>query len=142
MKKITLVFNGYWVEAGKACVPAQSGVYCVYSCIYNKEEKTVTIKKLLYIGESENAHERIANHDRLDDWMNSISSRQTLCYSFAPVTAVDRERAEAALIIKMQPPFNTEHKKEFNYNDTSIATSGKNKFLPVAFSVSQGYKKI
>ena len=136
--QITLSFEGYWSEAYKSGVPAQSGVYCVYSCIHNKEQKTGIIKKLLYIGESENARERIANHDRLDDWLKIVPIGQTLCYSFAPVNSIDRERAEAALIFKTQPSYNTEHKKEFIYNDTKIITNGKNTFLPTVFLLSEG----
>lgn len=68
MKKINLDFDGYWREINKNSIPSKSGVYCVYSCVYNSSNKTVSIKKLLYIGESENVHDRIANHDRLEDW--------------------------------------------------------------------------
>ena len=39
MKTITLKFNGYWREVNKGGVPNQSGIYCVYSCIYNASEK-------------------------------------------------------------------------------------------------------
>lgn len=66
---------------------------------------------------------------------------QTLCYSYANVSSADRERAEAALIFKMQPPYNSEHTKEFIYEDTEIRTSGRNKFLPVEFTVRKGAKK-
>lgn len=141
MKTIELEFDGYWIEVNKNGIASVSGVYCVYSCVYNKDEKTVTLKKLLYIGESENVHDRIANHDRLDDWKNSLSTGQTLCYSYAKVSSTDKERAEAALTFEMQPPFNTEHKDQFIYEDTEIKTSGKNKFLSASFTVGKGNTK-
>ena len=141
MKTIELGFKGYYREVNKDSIASVSGVYCVYSCVYNKEEKNVTIKKLLYIGESDNVHDRIANHDRLDDWLDSLSSGQTLCYSYAKASSDDRERAEAALIFEKQPSFNTEHTKEFIYEDTEIKTSGRNKFLPAEFTVRKGAKK-
>ena len=141
MKTIELEFKGYYREVNKDSIASVSGVYCVYSCVYNKEEKNVTIKKLLYIGESDNVHDRIANHDRLDDWLDSLSSGQTLCYSYAKASSDDRERAEAALIFKIQPPFNTEHTKEFIYEDTEIKTSGRNYLLPESFTVKKGAKK-
>ena len=59
MKKITLDFDGYWREANKDSIPRQSGIYCVYTCTYNATEHTVSIKKMLYIGESTNVHDRI-----------------------------------------------------------------------------------
>lgn len=130
MKRIVLEFDGYWLEAGKAGIPSVSGVYCVYSCVYNKGKKDLSIKRLLYIGESKNVHERIANHDRLDDWLSYLEEDQTLCYSYAKISNTDRERAEAALIFEVQPPFNDEHTKDFIYNDTEIITSGKNYLLP------------
>lgn len=52
MKKINLDFDGYWREINKNSIPSKSGVYCVYSCVYNSSNKTVSLKKLLYIGES------------------------------------------------------------------------------------------
>ena len=137
MKTIELEFKGYYREVNKDSIASVSGVYCVYSCVYNKEEKNVTIKKLRYIGESDNVHDRIASHDRLDDWKNSLGTGQTLCYSCAKVSSDDRERAEAALIFKVQPPFNTEHTTEFIYEDTKILTSGKNKYLPDSFIVKK-----
>jgi hypothetical protein len=141
MKTIDLEFKGYSLEVDKDGIPAVSGVYCVYTCVYNEDKDTVTLKTLIYIGESDNVHERIANHDRLDDWMDSLRSGQTLCYSYANVSSADRERAEAALIFKIQPPFNTEHTKEFIYEDTEIKTSGRNYLLPESFAVKKGAKK-
>ena len=149
MKTIKLQFDGYWLEEAKSGIPKESGVYCVYSCKHNlsMEEKrrsargTVTIDRLLYIGESADVRSRIANHDRLDDWMDSLIKGQTLCYSFASVAPAERERAEAALIFEMQPPFNSEHTKEFIYNDTEIETEGKNVLLEKSFIVRKGAAK-
>ncbi len=135
MKTITLNFDGYWLEDAKEYMKAVSGVYCVYSCTYNPSKDTVSIAELLYIGEADNVHDRIANHDRLDDWKAHLSGSQTLCYSCAGVTANDRERAEAALIFRTQPPYNYEHTQNFIYEDTEIITTGKNKFLPEKFTV-------
>ena len=141
IKTIELEFKGYLIDETKNGIKAVSGVYCVYSCVYNKDEGKVSINKLLYIGESENVRERIVYHDRLDDWNDSLKAGQILCYSYAEVGKIDRERAEAALIFEMQPTFNTEHTKEFIYNDTEIITSGANKFLPEMFAVKKGMKK-
>lgn len=121
MKTIDLDFDGYWREVNKDSVPSKSGIYCVYSCVYNSNEKTVSITKLLYIGESEDVHRRIAKHDRLDDWKKELSANETLCYSFAPINEDDRERAEAALIFKHKPPMNKEYFNNFPYTDTKIS---------------------
>lgn len=122
MKRISLVFEGYWIN--KNNLPKKSGIYCVYSCV-TKDVKTIKIKKLLYIGESVNVHDRIANHDRLIDWNKYLNGNEILCYSFATINGEDRERAEAALIKKHQPPTNEEHMNHFIYNDTERILDGK-----------------
>lgn len=138
MKTIDLIFKGYWLEKNKACLPSHSGVYCVYSCNYNLATDKVRIDELYYIGESENVCNRNSNHERLEDWKRRLKTGQTLCYSVALVSSEDRERAEAALIIKTQPPFNSEHTGQFIYNDTIINTRGKNKYLPAVAVVRNG----
>ena len=70
---------------------------------------SVSIDELLYIGESVDVNNRIANHERAGDWKKALSGSQTLCYSFAPVMNPNRERAEAALIYKHKPPMNDEY---------------------------------
>lgn len=110
----------------------------MYSCYYNLTTKRVIIEELYYIGESGNVCNRVRNHERLDDWKNRLPKGQTLCFSFAPVAFEDRERVEAALIIRTQPPFNTEHKEQFAYNDTTINTNGDNILLPKTAIVCHG----
>lgn len=133
MKKICLKFKGYWREINKESIPKQSGIYCVYTCKYNVESNTVSIHKLLYIGESTNVNARIQNHNRLSDWTKKLQHGEELCYSFAPIASEDRERGEAALIFNHQPPIYEEHKNHFVYNDTKMILSGKIKFLDKSF---------
>ena len=136
MKTISLKFKGYWLEINKDSIPKQSGIYCVYTCKYNAEKNTVSIHKLLYIGESKNVNVRIQSHNRLPDWTSKLGYGDELCYSCAPIASEDRERGEAALIFNHQPPMNEEHKNHFVYNDTKIILSGKIKFLHKSFVVS------
>lgn len=135
MKTISLNFDGYWREINKGGVPAESGVYCVYACTYNQNEGTVSLRELMYVGESENVRERLANHERLSDWKKRLKSGETLCYSVALVSGNDRNRAEAAVIFHHKPPCNTEYKYSFPYEATVIQTSGKNALLDSFFTV-------
>ena len=135
MKIISLNFEGYWREINKSFIPEKSGVYCVYACAYNASEKTVSLRKILYIGESENVRNRISNHDRLSDWKKLLYSGETLCYSFAFVSATDRLRAEAALIYRHKPPCNSEYVYGFPFAETTIKTSGRNDLLLSEFTV-------
>lgn len=134
-KKIYLCFDGYWLEDDLGGTPEQSGIYCVYSCTYNQSSNTVSIKRLLYIGESGDVRGRLSNHERLPDWKRALQFGERLCFAAAKVSPIDRERAEAALIFRCQPPLNNEHTRHFIYEDTEIVTSNKNYKLPPVFTV-------
>ena len=135
MKTISLEFEGYWREINKGSVPAQSGIYCVYTCTYNQSEGTVTLRELVYVGESENVRDRLTNHERLPDWKKRLKAGETLCYSVATVSGNDRNRAEAAVIFHHKPPCNTEYKYSFPFETTTIQTSGRNNMLDSSFTV-------
>ena len=52
---IQLAFDGYWRQKNVGSIPTHAGVYCVYTCTYNKDAKpkpTVSVDKLVYIGEA------------------------------------------------------------------------------------------
>ncbi|MCX6770300.1 MAG: GIY-YIG nuclease family protein [Candidatus Micrarchaeota archaeon] len=137
-KTISIEFDGYWMEVNKGGIHEYSGVYCVYECTFDSSKKTVTLNKLLYIGETADAggvRGRIANHEKLDEWNRYVRAGNTLCYSSAPVGDTDRERVEAALIFKHQPPVNSEHKDSFDYDATTINTTGENALLTSSFTV-------
>jgi len=135
-KAYQLEYDGYWREPNVGGMSDNSGIYCVYSCVFNASEKTVTLKKVLYIGESENIRERISSHEKWDAWKSKLTSGQQLCLSAALINGdADRRRAEAAMINKHKPPCNTEYVNAFPYDQTSIATSGKNGLLDPNFTV-------
>lgn len=135
MKEINLEFNGYWREVNKGGVPAESGIYCVYACTYNSAEGTVSLRELMYVGESENVKKRLTDHEKLPKWKNRLRAGETLCYSFANIGNVERIRAEAAIINYHKPPCNTEYINSFPYTTTTIFTSGRNCFLKNEFTV-------
>ena len=124
-KTISLNFDGYWREVNKGGVPANSGVYLVYVCRYNEQQKTVSLDNLIYIGEAEDVQDRIANHEKWPDWRKYVPRGSQICFSFAGVTSPDRERAEAALIFYHKPPCNTEYNDSFPFEDTTVVSTGK-----------------
>ena len=77
--------DGYWREPNKNGLPKASGVYCVYECTHNTTAKTVSIHKLIYIGESDNVHNRVANHEKTNDWKKHVRNGNVLCFSFTPI---------------------------------------------------------
>jgi len=136
-KQFDLEFEGYWLEFGKNSVPAKSGVYCVYVCKHNKKTDKISIRDLVYIGESGNVRKRLSDHELQDDWESHLRSSETLCYSYAPVTSAYRERVEAALIFKHQPEVNTEYNNSFPFDKTTITTSSANRELLTKFTVER-----
>lgn len=84
-KSYSLDFDGYWREPNIGGLLAKSGIYSVYSCTYDVQQKTVSIKKLIYIGEAANIRERIRDHERWDDWKRELGSGQQLCFNAAVI---------------------------------------------------------
>jgi len=136
-KTISIEFDGYWRDENKGGLPAKSGVYCVYECTHNRTEKTVSLHKLIYIGESGNVRDRVSNHEKRDKWLKYVRQGNELCFSFGGVSSVDRNRAEAAMIFKHKPPVNDEYKDSFPYDKTTMSLSGKTALLNTYFTVNR-----
>ena len=130
-------FEGYWIEPNKGGISDKSGVYCVYECTHNVQEKTVAIHKLIYIGESENVNQRIANHEKQKEWKKYVRQGNELCYSFSAVDSYSRVRVEAAFIFRHQPPVNIEYKDGFPFDKTIVKSGGKTKLLKNYFVVNR-----
>lgn len=128
-------FEGYWRERNISSVPSNSGVYCVYECSYNSENDTVSIHRLIYIGEARDARDRIQNHEKWNDWKRYVGSGNELCFSHGYVESENRERVEAAFIFKHKPPANDEYKNEFPFDTTTINAIGKTALLHTNFTV-------
>ena len=131
----TVEFEGYWREPNKSGVPSQSGIYCVYACTHDTQANTVTLRKLIYIGESDNVCSRISNHEKQRDWERNLNAGEQLCYNFGTVAAAFRVRCEAAMIFKHKPPENTEYVNDFPFDQTTMNLSGKTYLLQKSFTV-------
>jgi hypothetical protein len=136
-KTISIEFDGYWRDEKKGSIPAQSGIYCVYECTHNVKEKTVSIHKLIYIGEAENVRSRIADHEKRTDWLTHVRKGNELCFSFGGVSGANRERSEAAMVFKHKPPENTEYVDSFPFDKTTMSLSGKTRLLTTNFTVNR-----
>ena len=134
--EITLNFKGcYDVDS---FVPNEAGIYCIYRAEYCGNMK-VNLSELLYIGESHDIGQRLANHEHYDDWKRRLYYGEHLACSFAQVNSRYRERAEAAMIYvhKREYPnlINTSSTRSFNYGNTRIITTGVTNFLLNCFIV-------
>jgi len=141
VKTINLNFDGYWREVNKGGIPKKSGVYAVYVCRYNEQNKTVTLDKLVYFGEAEDANERISNHNKWDEWRKEVPKGSEICFSFAEVSSPDRERAECALIYYHQPVCNEKSTEEFPYEETTVVSTGSAALIKSPITVKKAPPK-
>lgn len=131
----TVAMDGYYRDQFAGNTPAISGVYCVYECKYNPDSKTVSLLKLLYIGESANIHDRIVNHEKKPIWRKHVRPGNELCYAWGPVIEANRFRVEAAMINHHKPPCNTEYLNDFPFDTTTITITGQVGLLTPNFTV-------
>ena len=124
-KTISLSFDGYWREVNKGGIPAESGIYLVYVCRHDERQGTVTLDKLIYIGEAENVRGRIDDHEKWPEWRQYVPKGSQICFSFAGIASPDRERAEAALIYYHKPSCNDEYIDSFPFEDTTVESTGQ-----------------
>jgi len=136
-KSISITFDGYWRDENKEGLPAKSGIYCVYECTYNLNDKTIRIHKLIYVGEADDVRARVVGHEKYKTWLNYVGKGNELCFSFGEVGSLDRSRAEAAIIYKHKPPANDQYIVSFPFDKTTISLSGKTALLDEYFTVSK-----
>lgn len=132
-----VVIDGYWRDVNKSGLPKVSGVYFVYEAKFNEQAQTVSLLRLLYIGESDDINNRVANHERYEDWKRLVNVGNTLCFSAGPVSGNDRFRVEAAYIFHHKPPLNVEYKNNFPFDQTRVISSGKTALLTTDFTVNR-----
>ena len=138
METISLNFKGYRRDVNKGGLEQDAGIYCVYRCTYDSSDSTVILKELLYIGQADNLHDRLADHEKFDSWKRHLNKGEQICYSRAHIgNKALRLRAEAALICHHNPPENTQHSDSFGYPATRILISGECEFLDTDFTIGK-----
>ena len=135
LQTFAITIEGYWREKNKSGVPNYGGIFFVYETKYNADVDTVTLLRILYVGEAENCRERIATHKLKDEWVTSIREGNELSYSAGYMEAANRTRLKAAFIYKCQPIVNTDFKKDFQFEQTTVICSGKTRLMEAIFTV-------
>lgn len=125
IKSYSLNFEGYWREVNKKGIPTKAGVYLVYRCVYDAKSNTVGLKDIIYIGQADNLHDRIASHDKLDDFNSQLQQGEELCYSVAAVDSADLNVVENALIFAQKPVLNDNLKSSFNHGAVTLKLDGR-----------------
>ena len=135
-KSYILNFNGYWRELGIGGLPAQSGIYGVYAATYNAAQDTVTLNRLIYIGESEDVRARVGGHEKWPLWKRQLRSGEEVCFNVALISGdADRQRAEATMIFEHKPVCNEEYVHSFPFDKTTVTTGGRNVLMTAFFTV-------
>ena len=122
-----LNFEGYWRENELSTIPNHSGVYCVYTCIYESQRNLVSLRSLIYIRGAEDVGASIAKPENWPDWRKHLREGEELCFSLAAVEPSELPRVEAGLIFHHKPPQDSEYQDSFPFEPTTVInTSGRN----------------
>lgn len=128
-KMITLHCRGYWRDIHSDNLLDESGIYIVYVCTFNQQSNSVTLHRIIYIGESENIKTRVQNHNLKPCWLNQIGTGEELCYAFALCNENDRVIVEATLINQIKPVCNTNMSFYIPSKEFSILIEGEHALL-------------
>lgn len=123
MKEIKLTFDGYWRDCNKNGLPNNSGIYMIYRCQYDMQNNTVSLIDIIYIGQSENIHDRLLDHEKYELFKSKLLIGEDLCYSYAKVDK-DIDLVENALIFVQRPVLNDQNKYVYNYERAHILVEG------------------
>lgn len=135
MRSYNLNFNGYWLESAFSSVENCSGIYVFQECYYDYSTNTVSLKRILYIGQAKNCNERICKHDKIPEFKKGISQGNQLCITYCKCESNDLDIIENALIYYYKPPYNDNCLDTFEYETTSIICTGRYSLLRQSVNV-------
>lgn len=125
--EIQLDVQGYYRDQSRKGFPHSPGIYFVYRGVFVPHLKTVTLRELLYIGETEDLYQRHNDHDKRDEFITKLQEDEELFYSFALIENVSKKqrlRIESTLIYELRPQLNTQNMETYNYDKTIINVLG------------------
>lgn len=134
---LSVELAGYWRDAEARSIPEEAGIFCVYTCEHDRQDGSLSVHKLVYVGKSRNVRYRITHHADKGRWERHLGSGEELCYSTAPVSHIYRERCLAALVFAHQPPENSEYRDSFPFDTTAVSLTGKTRLLKPNFTVER-----
>lgn len=121
IRTINLTFQG-WHKAED--LPKKSGVYLVFTGTLSEDETTVALDRLVYIGESDDIHKRVSNHNQKPCWALRCKKDQSFFFAFALANETDRKDAEACMIHNEKPPCNTEFVDNYDRDPLKVVCLG------------------
>lgn len=133
---IRVEFDGYWLERYQSEIPQEAGIYCVYACEPIAKDRIVVLRELLYIGKADNVKMGIAEHEDVSAWKTRLQEGEELCYSFARVEPMVRDRVLSAIVSHHRPPCN--RIVEHGDCDTRLTIAGEHELLDELIAVVNG----
>ena len=131
-KTYNLNFSGYvWQES----LPERAGIYLTYTVKYNLQTGKHEIDELVYIGESVNIKDRQDQHFADGDYPHG--ALLAFAYALMLDSEASRIRCESAMIFHIKPRWNTKNTQSFNYDTTTVNSSGKHFGVPSTITVNK-----
>ena len=133
MNSFSINVQGYYLDGSRKNFPSDSGIYFVYRGIHDKEKNRAILNELIYIGETDNLFQRHNEHNRRQDFLNTLEKGEVLfyCYAITNVTEEERKQIESALIYTILPSLNEKSTTEFDYPATEVKVEGdRHAFVP------------
>lgn len=139
-KTFNIDIKGYYKDETRVLFPQRAGIYFVYRGVLNtaSQPHSAILNELVYVGETDNLHNRHNEHDRRQDFFNTLKYGEQLfyCYAETSFSEEDRKRVEAALIHELQPSLNIQNQTLFNYDKTIVNVLGdRHAFIPQQVTV-------
>lgn len=129
MKKYNIEFKGYWRDCNAKGLPECSGIYIIYTCVYNPDSDKVSLKKLFYIGQSKDINREVNKHKRREEFFKQAKKGEEICYAYAEVPEKDLDIVENALIYTQGPGLNDNLVDNYNHDEAEFHISGKCRLL-------------
>ena len=129
MQTYTIHIEGYWRDKNKAGIPSYSGIYFVFIATYNDPNDTISLIKLLYVGENENVRRAVTENPDFAYWRSFLIAGEELCFAAAEMASAGRTAVRAAIVFNLRPPANTEFKDVPWQTGFQVFITGRTKFL-------------
>jgi hypothetical protein len=129
--------EGYWRHKNKEGIPNHSGLYFVYETFYNQKSDSITLLKLLFVGQAENVHGHIKKGGEENFWKEYVNVGNELAFSSGFAETSNLDRLEAAYIYRHKPPCNKKLKDTFPFDQTTVFSTGKTALLDTQFTIQR-----
>lgn len=141
MKHYNINFKGYRLDCKKATLPHCSGIYMVYRCTCDSTRRKVSLKELIYIGQAEDLCERLNNHEKYPQFLETCKIGEEICYAYANISMDDLDIVENALVFVRKPRLNSELVDSFVHESASFLVEGRCALLDYTDFNIGGYEK-